>query len=356
MAETGQENDDRTEEATPERREEFRKKGQIAVSREITSVFVLFGIVVLISFYLMYMQSDLQDYLKKSFYNLRSHKITPYEFQSHMEDHLLVFLKLTIPFFIVGSVIAISITFFQTKFNFSISRLKPDFKRMNPLTGIMRMFSSQAVVELGKGLGKMSSVALVAYLILYSEWSKVPGIMQYPVVKAWLYWGKITEMLFYSVAGMLLLIAGLDYIYNFMKMEKQLKMTKQEVKEEYKKREADPHIKARMKRMQKDISMAKAVKATQSATVVVTNPTHYAVALKYEIGMTAPIVVAKGKELVAMKMKEVAKDNSVPIVENKPLARTLFKIVKVGQEIPESLYKAVSEIIRYVFMIKNKKI
>ena len=227
---------------------------------------------------------------------------------------------------------------------------------MNPLTGIVRMFSGQAAVELVKGLGKMGSVGLVSYLILYSEWAKVPGIMQYPIITTWIYWAEITELLFWAVGGMLLLVAGFDYIYNFMKIEKQLKMTKQEVKEEFKKREADPHVKARMKRMQRDISMAKAVKATQDATVVVTNPTHFAVALRYELGMPAPIVVAKGKELVALRMKEVAKDFDVPIVENKPLARTLYKIVKVGQEIPESLYKAVSEIIRYVFMIKGKKL
>lgn len=354
MAENQYENDDRTEEATPERREEFRKKGQVAVSREITSVFVLFSSVVLISFYLLYLQSDLQNYLKESFYKLRFYRMSVYEFQTHLEDNVFIFIKMIIPFFIVVSFVAIFITFMQTKFNVSFTRLSPDFKRMNPLTGLVRMFSSQAAVELGKGFSKMATVAVVAYLILYSEWAKVPGIMQYPVVKAWSYWGRITEMLFYSVSGMLLLVAGLDYIYNFMKIEKQLKMTKQEVKEEYKKREADPHVRARMKRMQRDLSMAKAIKATQSATVVVTNPTHYAIALKYEYGMPAPIVLAKGKDFIAMRMKEIAKDYDVPIVENKPLARTLYKVVKEGQEIPESLYKAVSEIIRYVFLIKNK--
>ena len=195
------------------------------------------------------------------------------------------------------------------------------------------MFSGQALMELVKGIGKMSSVGIVAYLILYSEWTKVPGLMQYSITKTWLYWADITEMLFWAVAGLLLLVAGTDYIYNFVTLEKKLKMTKQEVKEEFKKREVDPHVKAKIKRMQRDIAMSKAIQATETATAVITNPTHFAIAIKYELGMKAPIVVAKGKDLIAQRMKEVAREFDVPIVENKPLARTLYKLVKEGQEI-----------------------
>ena len=218
------------------------------------------------------------------------------------------------------------------------------------------MFSGQAVVELLKGIGKMGSVGVVSYLILYSEWTKVPGLMQYSIEKTWVYWADITKMLFWAVSGMLLLVAGFDYIYNFVTLEKKLKMTKQEVKEEFKKREVDPHVKAKIKRMQRDIAMSKAIQSTQEATAVITNPTHFAIAIKYELGMKAPIVIAKGKDMIAKRMKEVAKEYDVPIVENKPLARTLYKLVKEGQEIPESLYKAVSEIIRYVFLMKGKKL
>src|SRR5262249_8882450 len=125
---------------------------------------------------------------------------------------------------------------------------------------------------------------------------------------------------------------------------------------EYKKRELDPHVKARIKRMQREISNAKTISATRTATAVITNPTHFAVAISYELGMNAPIVVAKGRDLLAQEMKKIAKETDIPIIENKPLARTLYKICKVGQEIPESLYKAVSEVIRYVFLLKGKKL
>lgn len=349
-------NDDRTEEATPERREEFRKKGQIAVSKEVTSVFVLSAIVLASSFYLKKLISDIIIMMEQVFSNIDPKKITEDGIMSYLSLLWGSYLRMIIPFFVISSVVAIFITFSQTTLNFSFERLKPDFKRMNPLQGIVRMFSGQSVVELIKGIGKMASVGSVSYLILYSEWQIVPGLGHYPIVMTWSYWAEITEMLFWAVSGMLLLVAGFDYIYNFISIEKKLKMTKQEVKEEFKKREGDAHVKARIKRMQRDIANSKTLQETKTATAVITNPTHFAVAIKYELGMKAPIVVAKGKEHLALRMKQEAKDSDIPIVENKPLARTLFKVVKVGQEIPESLYKAVSEIIKYVFLLKGKSL
>ncbi|NRA65217.1 MAG: EscU/YscU/HrcU family type III secretion system export apparatus switch protein [Pseudobacteriovorax sp.] len=355
MAEENKDKEDKTEEATPERREEFREKGQVAVSKEITSVLILASLVTTLSFYFAYMVSSIIKYLRQSFEGLKYSSASPYEFKMQLVSHGIEIIKAIGPLFIVGTTIAIFGTFIQTRMNFSWKRLEPNFKRMNPLTGLVRMFSWQAVIELIKGLGKMSAVGIVGYLILYSEWTTVPGLMEYPIVQTWIYWAEITKILFWAVAGLMVFVAAIDYTYNWFEMEKQLKMTKQEVKEEFKKRESDPHVKARMKRMQRDISMAKAVKATKTATAVITNPTHYAVAIKYEMGMTAPVVVAKGKELTALRMREVAVEFDIPIVENKPLARTLFKIVKVGEEIPESLYQAVSEVIRYVFSIKGRK-
>ncbi|SMF66483.1 flagellar biosynthesis protein FlhB [Pseudobacteriovorax antillogorgiicola] len=355
MAEQG-ENEDRTEEATPERREEFRKKGQIAVSREVTSVFVLASVVVAMSFYLERLIQDLSKYMIFSFERIHLVSLDEDTFRIHVSQIWAKTMAFIIPFFIVSAFVACFVTFSQTTLNFSWERLKPDFKRMNPWQGLVRMVSGQAVVELIKGVGKMGSVGIMSYLILYSEWTVVPGLMHYPISRAWIYWADITKLLFWSVSALLLLVAGFDYIYNFASIEKKLKMTKQEVKEEFKKREVDPHVKARMKRMQRDIAMAKAVQATPSATAVITNPTHFAVAIRYELGMKAPIVIAKGQDFTAQRMKEVARDHDIPIVENKPLARTLYKIVKVGQEIPESLYKAVSEVIRYVFLLKGRSL
>ena len=171
--------------------------------------------------------------------------------------------------------------------------------------------------------------------------------------KAWGYWGEITRNLFWAVSALLLVIGAGDYSYNLFTLEKKMKMTKQEAKEEQKKYEGDPHVKARIKRMQREMVMSKMVKATRDATVLVTNPTHYAVALKYELGMRAPVVVAKGIDFNALRLREVAAEADVPIVENKPLARTLYKIGDVGEEIPAALYQAVSEVVKYVFKLKG---
>jgi flagellar biosynthetic protein FlhB len=151
-------------------------------------------------------------------------------------------------------------------------------------------------------------------------------------------------------------IAGGDYLYNFFSLEKKLKMTKQEVREEFKRREVDPHLKGRMRRMQRDLATRKVVEKTKEATVLLTNPTHYSIALKYEIGMAAPIVLAKGIDFLALKMREVAKEQKIPIIENRPLARELYATVDEGREIPDKLYKAVAEIIRYVFKLKGKAV
>ena len=211
MAEQG-ENDDRTEEATPERREDFRKKGQVAVSREVTSVFVLAGVVLTMSFYLGLLVEDISKFMRFSFQRIHLVSISEDGFGLHLGQIWIKTLVMIIPFFIVSTVIAIFITFSQTTLNFSWQRLKPDFKRMNPLQGLVRMFSGQAVVELLKGIGKMGSVGVVSYLILYSEWTKVPGLMQYSIEKTWVYWADITKMLFWAVSGMLLLVAGFDHL------------------------------------------------------------------------------------------------------------------------------------------------
>jgi flagellar biosynthetic protein FlhB len=273
----------------------------------------------------------------------------------HINKVWINFLILITPLFIVTTFIAVFTTFSQTNMNFSWKAMAPSIERFNILKGLARMVNSHALMEMVKGIGKMTAVGVVSYLILKSEWFVTPGLINLGIEESWAYWGEITKSLFWAVAGLLLLIAGADYMYNFITLENRMKMTKKEVKDEFKKREVDPHVKARMRRMQRDLSNRKMIEKTKTATVVITNPTHYAVALKYEIGMSAPVIVAKGVDFLALRMREVAKKQDIPIVENKPLARTLYKVLEVGQEIPESLYKAISEVIRYVFKTKGIK-
>ena len=356
MAEGNEEQEDRTEEATPERRDDFRERGQVAVSREITSVLVLASAVAFLTAYSSLFITSMMNIFTSHFQRASWFRVSEGNIINFAIDTSQSAILAILPLFVVTSAMAIAATFFQTRFNFSWKRLKPDFSRINPLKGIPRMVNLQAAMELSKGIGKMAAVGIVSYLVLYSEWLFVPGILTYPIAKTWSYWGEITQNLFWGASIILLCIAGVDYFYNFMTLEKKLKMTKQEVKEEFKRREVDPHMKGRMRRLQREMSNRRMVERTKEATVIITNPTHYSVALKYEMGMAAPMVIAKGKDFLALQMREAAQAEDIPLVENKPLARTLYKVVEIGDQIPESLYKAVSEIIRYVFKLKGVKV
>lgn len=356
MAEGGGDNEDRTEEASDERRNEFRERGDVAMSRDVTQVFILAALMGLFVTYLAKLVKKLQVVMYEHFHNFDVSKLN----EKTIYDHLLKvggqFLEMIFPLFAVVTVVAIFVTFSQTRLNWSWKKLAPKWERLNPLSGLARMVSMQAVVEVLKSVGKMTVIFAISYLILKSEFRTAPGLLSMPFLRVWTYWADMSATLIWSVLGLLLFISAGDFLYSWISMEKKLKMTKEEVKQEYKNREQDPHMKGRMKQMRREIATSKTIAATKSATVVITNPTHYAVALRYELGMPAPMVVAKGQDYVAQRMKEVAKEEGILIMENKPLARTLFKLCKPGQEIPESLYKAVSEIIRYVFMLKGKNL
>lgn len=356
MAEENPSQDDKTEEASPERRQEFRERGQIAVSKEVGAVFVLAASVLFLSFYLPVFVETLELLFVETFQKASVYRVNESNVLEFANNMWMKVVYLIFPLFIVSASIATFVTLLQTRFNWSWKKLKPEFSRMNPIKGLARMANWQALFELAKGIGKMTIVGIMAYLILKSEWKIVPGLLVMPITATWGHWADITKTLFWAVCGLMMFVALADYIFNFFQLERQMKMTKQEVKEEFKRREVDPHVKGKIKRMARDIAMGQLIENTKDATVVITNPTHYAVAIKYEIGMSAPVVVAKGVDYLALTLREVAKENEIPVVENKPLARTLYKLVEIGQEIPASLYKAVSEIIRYIFRIHGVKV
>jgi flagellar biosynthetic protein FlhB len=355
MAES-EDGQDKSEEASPDRREEFRERGQIAISKEITSVFVLAAVIGIFVFYMSFILNRMQHFLISHFQHIDLQQMSPKSIFAYFGEVGRELLIMISPIFIATTVASVAITFAQTRMSWSWKKLEPDFSHMDPIKGIARIVSWDAFAELLKSIGKMLIVGSMSYVILKDEWLTVPTLMNMSYIQAWGYWSHITNILMWSVIGLLIFLGVADFLYHFLTMEKKMMMTKHEVKEEYKKRETDPHVKARQRRMQREISTAKVIQATKGATAIITNPTHYAIAISYELGMNAPIVVAKGRDFLALTMKEVAKEANIPIIENKPLARTLYKICKVGQEIPESLYKAVSEVIRYVFLLKGRKI
>jgi flagellar biosynthetic protein FlhB len=262
-------------------------------------------------------------------------------------------LQLILPLFFVAAVIGTIVSLLQTQFNWSWKKLEFDWSKLNPFPGIARMFKMETVVGLLKSSAKLIVVTLITWLILKGEWSRVPGLMNVPFYKTWVYWGDITAQLMWGVVGLMLFVAAADFIYSFISLENKMKMSKEEVKEEVKQRESDPHVKARLRKMAREMAGRKSIENTKKATVLITNPTHYSVAVRYEMGMVAPIVVAKGIDFLALKMRETAKDLEIPIVENVPLARALYAAVKEGEEVPNDMYKAIAEIIRFVFKLKG---
>lgn len=348
--EDGQE---KTEDPTEERREEFRKHGDIAHSKEVTSLFVLFSILILLSFAGTKGFETLKWIMVQHFSALQHFRITPNNTIGYFTQVWTSLGEVILLPFGIASIVAILVTLLQTRFNVSFERVMPSFDKLNPLKGIKRLFSFSVIVELAKGIGKLLSVCILTYLVLYGEWKRIPAFLNLSLTESATYWAKLTTTLFWSTASLLGVIAGVDYIYTFFALEKKMRMSKQELKEDYRKRESDPLVKQRLRRMQREIANRRTMISTRKATVLITNPTHYAIAIRYELGMRAPVLVAKGADLIALEMRKLATSLHIPIIENKPLAQLLYKSLKVDQEVPESLYEALSEVIRYVFKIKG---
>jgi flagellar biosynthesis protein FlhB len=353
MAAEGQDQEDKTEEATPERRDDFRERGQVAHSAELSQVAALAAAVAFFGWYGPELFHRLRFLLIRSFQSISTLRVTEKNIIPFLTSVWMEILQLTVPLFAVAAVVGVVITLLQTQFNFSTEKLNFDWSRLNPLPGMARMFKVETFVGLVRTFAKLLVVSLIAWLVLQGEWARVPTLINVPYIKTWLYWNDITTQLFWGVVGLMLFVSAADYLYTFITLERQMKMSKQEVKDEIKQRESDPHVKARLRKMARDIVNRKTVENTKKATVLITNPTHYSIAVRYEVGMQAPIVVAKGVDFLALKMRETAKDLDIPIVENKPLARALYAAVEEGHEVPSDMYKAIAEIIRFVFKLKG---
>ena len=356
MAGPEESGDDRTEEASQERREDFQERGQVAVSREITAVFVLIAGTTVLYYGAGPGTTTIERMMMDSFQRASSFRVNEINIMSYMSGMWITGLSIALPICIAAGVISAAVTLLQTQMNWSWKKLSPDFQKMNPLTGIMKMVSMDSAAELVKSMAKTAAIATVAVSVIKTELRNAPSLMMTPITGTWAHWGQITSQLVWAVAGIMAFIAAADLFYNWIRLEKQMKMTKQELKEEIKRRETDPLLKGRQKRMQREIATRKVVEKTKQATVLITNPTHYSIAIKYEMGMGAPVVLAKGIDHLALKMREIAKESDIPIVENRPLARAIYADVDEDQEIPDTMFKAVSEIIRYVFKLKGIKI
>jgi flagellar biosynthetic protein FlhB len=345
---------EKTEPASPRRLEKAREEGQVVRSRELgTFVMLMTGV---FGLWLLggtlgrkldaVMQTSLAFEPATAFDTNRMLS----QFGIAIWDALLAFLPLLLMFGVAALVAPLALGGWM----FSTKSFMPDFKRMSPAAGLGRMFSAQSLVELAKAIAKSLLVGGVGAWMVWRKLPEAVALMNAPVQEALLHMMDLVLYVSGVVAGSLLLVAALDVPWQLYSFYKKLRMTKEEVKQEQKETDGDPHIKARIRQQQRAIARRRMMAEVPKADVVVTNPTHYAVALRYEEGrMSAPRVVAKGAEEVAARIRELAAEHRVPVLSAPPLARALHRHVELGHEIPAGLYTAVAEILAWVYQLKN---
>lgn len=341
---------DRTEQPTTRRIQKAREEGNVARSMDLNSVAVLIAGLLALQFGGSMMLQKMTTFIRMVYQNVSGIQITPMALPAQALHTTTLLIPILLPILGLIMIAGLGVNFAQIGFLFSTKSLEPNIGKLNPLKGIKNLFSLRSLVELIKGLLKMAIVGFAVYLILKKRlpdfwlliYSSVAGILKLT--------GRIMFEIYAKVGLVLLALAMADFAYQRWQYKKNLRMTKQEVKDEAKEYE-NPEIKGRIRSMQRQLARKRMMTAVPSATVVVTNPTFIAVALKYEPleKSDAPVIVAKGKRKVAEKIKAIARENNVPVIENKPLARSLYESLEVGMEIPGEFYQAVAEILVQVY-------
>jgi flagellar biosynthetic protein FlhB len=347
---------EKTEQATPRRIREARRKGQVARSTDLTGALCLLAMVVLLYAVKDRFIADLQQFLTWYLSQAAYRHVAGANTLMAVNQALVFSLKLLFPFFTVSLLVVIATNLVQVGFMFSTEALRLKAEKLNPLNGLKRMFSTRSLVELAKSVLKVVIIGGVTYYLIRSNLevlllvlNRTPGGIYQDVLNFILkvaLWGALAY----------LVLALLDYLYQRYDYQKNLMMSKQEVKEEFKQTEGDPHIKSKQKEMFRSMSLNKIIGEVPRATVVVTNPTRLAVALQYRRGeMPAPRVTAKGAGRLAARIRDIARENKVPLVEEQELARFLYQNVEVDQEIPLEVYQAVAEVLALVYRLKAKE-
>ena len=340
--------------ATPKRREEARKKGQIFKSQEVISALMLLGLVSVIKYWLPNMLQRMEQ-LFPYIIGLSS-EWTERSVSSLMLNVLWLGIQIMWPILAAGLIIALAANYIQVGILFSGESMKPQMSRISLISGAKRMFGVKAWVELAKSLTKVILIGYFLYASVRDRLQIYPALQQLDVGQGAVFLGQALTELAWNISISFLGIAALDYLYQRWDYEKNLRMSHEELKQEYKQSEGNPELKGEIKKRQRAMAMGRMMQDLQKADVVVTNPTHFAVALRYDIDVQkAPYVVAKGQDQLALRIRELAKEYNLVIMENKPLARALYAQVDIGQGIPADLYKAVAEVLAFVYRLKKKK-
>ena len=344
---------EKTEEPTAKKREDARKKGQVGKSQELNTAFVLLVGFFVVKLLWEHIYVEISNYMMYIYGHLMQNVDTESVLQLFIGIVILL-AKTVFPIMISIMLIGLAINFFQVGLNFNTESIGFKLDKLNPINGFGRIFSKRTLVELVKSIFKIIVIGFFLYNYLKDEIPFMPQFIYYDLVTSLQEISKILFAMVFQVIAVIIIMAVLDYAYQKWQTTQDLKMTKQEVKDEMKQSEGDPQIKGKIRQKQRQMAMSRMMQEVPKADVIVTNPTHFAVALQYHQGMTAPLVVAKGQDLVAQKIKDAAREHDVPIVENKPLARALFFSVEIGDIVPPELYQAVAEVLAYVYRLKHR--
>ena len=352
---------EKTEPATPKRLDEARKKGQVAKSKEVAQAASLLAFFVLLQVWISSLAFRAESFFP-TVYNQMGEVTTMYngevpllQFQNLFRQMLLNVLTWIAPFLVVGVLVAIVCDISQVKWKIVTEPFKPKFSKMNPLSGIKKIFSKQSLFNLLLSMIKIVIISVVVYNYLTGREESIFLLYDMPLRQAISLMGDIVISLGIRISVVYVLVAIIDYIYQKRKFREDMKMTKQEVKDEMKSDEGDPQIKAKQRQRMREASMRRMMQQLPQADVVITNPDHFAVAIQYDAErFTAPVVLAKGAGHLAQRIKDVAKEHGIEIVENKPLARMLYANVDIGELVPPELYKAVAEVLAFVYHLQGK--
>lgn len=347
-------NEEKTEEPTAKRREEARHKGQAARSSEINGAVILLIGFGALKYFGTYMYEDMAAYMRLILGELSQEDLTVSAAYALAVNFTIIILKLLAPVALSVMVAGLACSYLQVGPLFTLEPLQPSWERINPISGLQRLFSRRALVELVKAVIKVAVVSIFIYRFIILETAQIPGLVDADLAGALALVGDLMTKLIWQIGAVLLVLAAGDYFFQWWDFKQSLKMSKQEIKEEMKQTEGNPLLKGKIRERQRAMAMRRMMQEVPKADVVITNPTHYAVALKYQPSFPAPVVVAKGQGFVAARIKEIAQSYNIAIVENKPLARALYTAVEVGEAIPEALYQAVAEVLAYVYRLKRK--
>ncbi|WP_433615731.1 flagellar biosynthesis protein FlhB [Paenibacillus cellulositrophicus] len=346
---------EKTEKATPKKRQDTRKKGQVAKSQDLTGAVVL-----LASFFSLLMfgssfKERLVGLFKDIFLNRLTMDLSINNVMSLAVEYGIDILLLLAPVFLTVVVMALAANLMQVGFMLTGESLKPKFSKLDPIKGFKNIFSVRSLVEFAKSILKLVIIGFLVYQTLRGAIADIGKLSEVNIENTFHFVASLTMTLGLKIGAALFVMAALDFLYQKYEFEKSIRMSKQDIKDEYKKMEGDPLIKGKIRERQRRMAMQRMMQEVPKADVVITNPTHFAVALKYEgSNMEAPQIVAKGQDFVALRIKEIAKENGVITMENKPLARALFQRAEIGDSIPADLFQAVAEVLAYVYKLKGK--